>query len=76
MALLRGVASLKWRYCHSDLLRHPAVLCAVSDRALTLVHGDSTVVDVLASVLSRGAVVLGVGLLCCNNGTAQEETKG
>ena len=83
MALLRGVASLKWRYCHSDLLRHSAVLCAsiavfkrVSDRALTLVHGDSTVVDVLASVLSRGAVVLGVGLLCCNNGTAQEETKG
>ena len=27
MALLRGVASLKWRYCHSDLVRHPAVLC-------------------------------------------------
>ena len=26
MALLRGVASLKWRYCHSDLVRHPAVL--------------------------------------------------
>ena len=28
MAFLRGVASLKWQYCHSDLVHQPAVLCA------------------------------------------------